>query len=71
MSSYMQQRVWRWIVISASGAAIAALVRVVGRRGRGSVRPRASRSSDETGAAAALEIAGGAMSDEGGPVRNV
>jgi hypothetical protein len=71
MSTYIRQRVWRWIAISVTGAAVAALVRAAGRRGRGPVRPRASRSSDETAAAAALEIAGGAMNDEGGPARRV
>jgi hypothetical protein len=71
MSTYSQQRVWRWIAISVAGAAVAALVRAAGRRGRDPVRLPASRSSDETAAAAALEIADGAMNDEGGPARHV
>ena len=69
MSTHMQLRVWRWIAISAGGAAIAALVRVVGRRGP--MRRRSSRSRDESAADTALEMAGGAMSNEGGPARNV
>jgi hypothetical protein len=67
MTTYIQQRAWRWIAISAAGAALAALVRLVGR-GRGHARRPASRSSDEAAAEAAL--AGGAMSNEGGPARN-
>jgi fructose-1,6-bisphosphatase/inositol monophosphatase family enzyme len=70
MSTYIRQRVWRWLAISATGAAVAALARVVRRRGGGHAPPPTSRPSDEAAAQAALEIAGGAMSDEGGPVRN-
>jgi len=68
LSTYIRQRVWRWLAISATGAAVAALVRVVIRRDR--ARPPASRPSDEAAREAALELAGGAMSDEGAPARN-
>jgi hypothetical protein len=68
MSTYIQQRAWRWLAISATGAALAALVRLVGR-GRVHARPAASRPSEDTATEAA--IAGGAMNNEGGPARNV
>lgn len=71
MSTYIRKRVWRWIAISATGAALAAVVRAAGRRGCGHARLPTSRLSDETAAQAALEVAGGAMSNEGAPVRNV
>lgn len=71
MSNDIRQRVLRWIAISAAGAVVAGLVRVVGRRGGAHARPPASRRSDETATPAALEMAGGAMSDEGGPAPNV
>jgi hypothetical protein len=70
MSTYIQQRVWRWIAISVTGAALAALVRLVGRD-RGHARRPASRSADEAATEAALAVAGGAMNNEGGPARNV
>lgn len=69
MSTYIQRRMWRLIVISATGAAFAALVRAVGR-GRRHSRLSPSRSTDTTAAEAALQMAGGAMSNEGGPARN-
>lgn len=69
MSTSTRQRVWRWIAISATGAAAAALIRVVGR-GRRHARLSASRSTDTIATEAALQMAGGAMSNEGGPARN-
>lgn len=69
MSTSIQRRVWRWIAISATGAALAALVRVVGR-GRRHARLSAPRSTGTIATEAALEMAGGAMSNEGGPARN-
>jgi hypothetical protein len=69
MSTYIQQRAWRWLAISATGAALAALVRRLVGRGRVHARPAASRPSEDTAAEAAL--AGGAMNNEGGPARNV
>jgi hypothetical protein len=67
MTAYIRRAAWRWIAISATGAAFAALARVV-RRGRR--RPSPSLSTDAA-AEAALHIARGAMSDEGGPSRSV
>jgi hypothetical protein len=69
MSNYVQRCVWRLMVLSATGAAFAALVRAAGR-GRRRARLSASRSMETTATEAALQMAGGAMSNEGGPVRN-
>lgn len=63
----IRSNVWRWLAISA-GAASAVLASVV-RRGSWRLRTSASSPTEAAATEAALPIARGAISDEGGSSR--